>query len=199
MVQYFKRPVARSDVVWSYSGVRPLIDDASGDPSKVTRDYELEWLTAPAPLLNVWGGKITTYRKLSEEATDQLSALFPQARSAWTSNAPLPGGDLPYTTGKKSAPAADFSAFVAQLGQKYPNSAPQVLHRLARAYGTRAEKILSAPMGAEIAPTLFEGELDYLRRYEWAQTAQDVLVRRSKLWIHFTPEQRDAVAHAIGR
>jgi glycerol-3-phosphate dehydrogenase len=196
--RYFEKPVTQADVVWSYSGVRPLIDDASGDPSKVTRDYELEWLTAPAPLMNIWGGKITTFRKLSEEVADQVATLFPNAKPAWTANAPLPGGDLSGIVGATRGPVADFVAFVAHLERRFPKTAPQVLHRLARAYGARALEILNAPQGAEIAPQVFEAELDYLRRKEWAQTGEDVLRRRSKLILHLNAGQQAAVSKAMG-
>ncbi len=196
--RYFKKPPTLADVVWSYSGVRPLIDDASGDPSKVTRDYELEWIKTPAPLLNVWGGKITTFRKLAEESVDILRSVVPTRRGAWTAHAPLPGGDLSALIPATGEPVADFAAFVQALATRYPKVAPKVLLRLARAYGGLATEILDAPLGSEIAPTVYEGELAYLRRNEWAISADDVLLRRSKLWLHLTPSQREAVRTAMG-
>jgi glycerol-3-phosphate dehydrogenase len=198
--RYFHKKVERADVVWSYSGVRPLIDDASGDPSKVTRDYELEWLKQSAPLLNVWGGKITTFRKLAEEVVDLLAEVLPTKNGAWTAGVPLPGGGLARVmkNTQSRGPVEDFIAFVDHLRTRYPQHSAALLQRFARAYGTRAFTILDAPMGAEIAPSVFEGELLYLRRNEWARTAQDVLVRRSKLWLHLTPAQREAVQTTMG-
>lgn len=197
--RYFKQPARREDIVWSYSGVRPLIDDASGDPSKVTRDYELEWIAQPAPLVNVWGGKITTFRKLAEDAVGLLARVLPTTRGPWTANEPLPGGDLASALGMPSrGPVQDFEAYVNHLQRRFPAQPTMLLHRLARAYGSRAPEILGDALGAEIAPGVYEGELSYLRRNEWARSAEDVLVRRSKLWLHLTPAQRDAVAQAIG-
>jgi glycerol-3-phosphate dehydrogenase len=210
--RYFARPVGPEQVVWTYSGVRPLIDDESGNPAAVTRDYRLELDAgregAPrAPLLSVWGGKITTFRKLAEEAADQLAPLLarpttaaatrPALGSAWTAGATLPGGDLRAWLGA-AAPAANdvvatFDRFVAALAIRHPSLQPPLVHRLARAYGTRAEALLKEGLGREIAPQVFEGELAYLRRVEWARTGEDVLWRRSKLGLHLQAGERDAV------
>jgi glycerol-3-phosphate dehydrogenase len=195
IARYFKKPATRSDVVWTYSGVRPLIDDASGDPSKVTRDYDLELSPSPAPLLNIWGGKITTFRKLAEESVDLLMPMFPKATGAWTASAPLPGGEIKdaYTD-----PSAAFEALVHSLTEESSQQGAALpaatLRRYARAYGTRARDILAAQRGNEIAPGVFEGELAYLKKHEWAQTGDDVLYRRSKLGLHLTPAQREAVS-----
>lgn len=202
--RYFERRVAPADVVWTYSGVRPLLDDESGDPSAVTRDYALELsLTAQAPsaaptpaapLLNVWGGKLTTFRKLAEEAADLLQAPLAVQRGAWTAGAPLPGGDLSAWIGTAQRPDTDFERFVQALWLRYPHLAPALTRRLARGYGARVELLLSGPQGLEVAPGLFESELNYLHDHEWARSADDVLWRRTKLGLHFSATQRAAVA-----
>jgi glycerol-3-phosphate dehydrogenase len=191
--RYFARPVQPADVVWSYSGVRPLLDDASGDPSAVTRDYSLELDTGQAPLLNVWGGKITTFRKLAEEAGDLLAAPLRSPRGAWTEGACLPGGDLGATIGAPQRPDTDFSRFVQALALAHPELATSLVRRLARAYGSRAVALLARPLGAEVAPGLHEAELQFLHDEEWARRADDVLWRRSKLGLHYDERQRAAV------
>lgn len=174
--RYFAQPVRREDVRWSYSGVRPLLDDGA-DAAAVTRDYALESRRDGAPLLSVWGGKITTFRKLAEEAADEVCTLLGERRAAWTDGAVLPGGDL----------GMDFEAF-----------ARTVPRRLARAYGTRAHRVLQRGLGAEVAPGLHEGELHYLCDEEWATTADDVLWRRSKLGLHCDAAARARVAAWMG-
>ena len=220
--RYFERAVTPADVVWSYSGVRPLLDDESGDPAAVTRDYRLELDTtlpaaadaplAPgAPLLSVWGGKITTFRKLAEEAADLLAKPLQLGRGAWTEHAILPGGDLgaalqpggdlgpaPQPGGSaRPGPrtgATDFEQFAQALAASYPEWPAPVLLRLAHAYGSRVHALLAAPRGAEVAPGLYESELEFLHRTEWARSADDVLWRRSKLGLHYSAAQREAVA-----
>jgi len=200
--RYFAKPILTSDVVWTYSGVRPLLDDESGDPSAVTRDYFLELDTAQAPLLTVWGGKITTFRKLAEDAADLLMqplAVDPQ-RGAWTRDAFLPGGDLDKWIGPARKPDTDFERFEQTVRRRYPQFAANVLHRLARAYGSRIDRVLGSVdkagggPGAEVAPGLFECELRYLHDHEWARGADDVLWRRSKLGLHYSAQERAAVA-----
>jgi len=192
--RYFERPVLPSHVVWSYSGVRPLLEDEAGDPSAVTRDYSLDLDTAEAPLLTVWGGKITTFRKLAEEAADLLGSTVPSTRGAWTHDAPLPGGDLSAWIGAPERPDTDFARFVKAVAARYPQLPAPLLHRLARAYGSRIDLLLAGPLGAEVAPGLHEAELAYLHEHEWARSADDVLWRRSKLGLHLTETQRGAVA-----
>ncbi|WP_428420845.1 glycerol-3-phosphate dehydrogenase [Methylibium sp.] len=197
--RYFATPVVPADVVWSYAGVRPLLDDAEGEASAVTRDYRLEAHTDGAPLLTVWGGKITTFRKLAEEAADEIGRLLGARRAAWTGSAVLPGGDLSAWTGKPGTPAEDFARFVAALEGRHPWLPRPLAQRLARAYGTRAALLLGAAraladLGAEVAPGLHAAELLHLQRDEWAVTAEDVLWRRSKLGLHFSAAQRGAVA-----
>lgn len=191
--RYFAKPIHPADVVWSYSGVRPLLDDESGDPSAVTRDYSLELDTAQAPLLNVWGGKITTFRKLAEEAADLLAAPL-GARGAWTEGAFLPGGDLSATIGAAQRPDTDFSRFVQALALAHPELPTPLVRRLARAYGSRAVALLKRPLGPEVAPGLHEAELQFLHDEEWARSADDVLWRRSKLGLHYDEHHRAAVA-----
>jgi len=175
--------------------VRPLLDDASGDPSAVTRDYLLESHTDGAPLLSIWGGKITTFRKLAEEAADEVGRMLGETRKAWTEHAFLPGGDLSAWIGAAQRPDADFERLLAAVQKKHPQLNAAVARRLARAYGARIELILASELGAEIAPGLFEAELNYLCQEEWATTAEDVLWRRSKLGLHLNEEQRERVAN----
>jgi len=186
--RYFARSIAPVDVVWSFAGVRPLIDDGSGRPEAATRGYRLDLSDEAegAPLLSVYGGKITTYRHLGEEAVDMMAARIPALSGpAWTRTRPLPGGDLP--TGGIDALKADIAAAAPALSGRE-------VHRIARAYGTRAFAWLARPRGREFAAGLCEAELDYLRREEWAVTADDVLWRRSKLGLHMNADERAQVA-----
>jgi len=197
--RYFTRPVKPSDVVWSYAGVRPLLDDASGDASAITRDYLLETNTEAAPLLSVWGGKITTFRKLSEEAADEIGSMLGEARAAWTEGASLPGGDFSAWIGPSLRPDTDFERFVVAVRTRHPWLDAALARRWARAYGSRIEHVLAgatnrAGLGEEVAPGMFEIELRYLRREEWACTAEDVLWRRSKRGLHFSTAERQRVA-----
>ncbi len=204
---YFARPVTPQQVVWTYSGVRPLLDDESNDPSAVTRDYRLELDTAQAPLLSVWGGKLTTFRKLAEEAGDRLGPSLGLARGAWTAHAWLPGGDLggasdgtgarPGQAQRRSGRAilGAFERFVEALQRRRPELPAALCRRLAHAYGSRVDLVLGdAPLATAVAPGLFEAELHYLREHEWACSAEDVLWRRSKLGLHYGEAERSAVA-----
>ena len=192
--EYFKRTVTRADVVHTYSGVRPLLEDESSDPSAVTRDYTLELNTDGAPLLSVFGGKITTYRRLAEEAMALIANALGNRHRSWTAAVPLPGGDLP---------GGNPSAYRSALHQRYPSLAPRLVDRIVRAYGTRAERWLGdgspTTLGAEIVPGLFEAELRYLINHEWACDAQDVLHRRSKLALHLPPDAHGIVDDWITR
>jgi glycerol-3-phosphate dehydrogenase len=194
--RYFKQPISPRDVYWSYSGVRPLLEDeTANNPSAVTRDYRLE-LDAPAgaaPLLSVFGGKITTFRKLAEEALDELTRALGAPRPAWTAGAPLPGGDIAH---------ADFASFAARFAQQHAWLPARLAHRYARAYGTRAERVVGnaqslAELGHAFTSDLYEAELRYLREVEWARTAYDVLWRRTKLGLHVEPDTRDTLATDI--
>jgi glycerol-3-phosphate dehydrogenase len=181
--------------------VRPLIDDESGNPAAVTRDYRLELdAAAGAPLLSVWGGKITTFRKLAEEAAELLGPALADVTLGdhWTATAPLPGGDLRNFLGERAPPAADvgrtFELFVEALSARFAPVGAPLLRRLARRYGTRAVPILERGLGAEIAPGVFVGELAHLRAHEWARTGEDVLWRRTKLGLHLDGAGRAAVS-----
>ncbi len=181
--RYLAQPVQPADVLWTYAGVRPLLDEG-GSASAVTRDYLLEAdKEGGAPLLNVWGGKLTTYRKLAEDGATQVGEMLGDARKPWTAGARLPGGDL-------GAHGVDIDGFAAELQAAYPRDG---VRRIARSYGSVAREMLAASPGAEIAPGLFESELRHLVEHEWARSAEDVLWRRSKLGLHYTTEQREAV------
>jgi glycerol-3-phosphate dehydrogenase len=182
--RYFARDLTGRDVLWTYSGVRPLLDDESPNAASVTRDYSLEFECDTPPLLSIYGGKITTYRRLAEEAVDRLSARFGDGRRAWTRRATLPGGDIR---------DRDFVRFAADLAERFPWLPPALRNRYARAYGTRVESLLAgafaaADLGEEVLPSLYACEIDYLRREEWALTADDILFRRSKLGLHLPPD-----------
>ncbi len=197
--RYLARPVSPGDVVWSYSGVRPLIDDESGNPAAATRDYRLELTReAGAPLLSVWGGKITTFRKLAEEAGDELCRALAHGGRAWTARAPLPGGDLSAWIRPSGRPDTDIALFRQALARRAPQLDGGTVARWSRCYGSLVTHILGdtdrADLGAEVAPGLHEAELRYLRDHEWACCADDVLWRRSKLGLHFTAAERAAVA-----
>ncbi len=179
---WFSTAPKPADAVWSYAGIRPLFDDMSDDPSKVTRDYVLA-LDAGAgmpALLNVYGGKITTFRRLAEHALEKLSPHLPAMKPVWTARATLPGGDL----GGKS-----FGEFLADTKRRYAFLSPDQALRLARAYGGRIERVLGAArkaddLGRELAAGLSEREAEYLAQQEWALTAEDMLWRRTKLGLH---------------
>jgi len=177
---YFSRDLSRQDVVWTFAGLRPLLADPRDRATSVTRDYVLDLDADGAPLLSIYGGKLTTYRKLAEDVVDMLAPGLGCRAPHWTAGAPLPGGDMP---------GADFDAFLAALAARHPWVPTALLHRYARAYGTRAERILhgaaaTADLGEEVLPGLHAREIDYLRREEWAVTAEDILYRRSKLALH---------------
>jgi glycerol-3-phosphate dehydrogenase len=178
--RYFRQQLAPADVVWSYSGVRPLLADEARNPMSVTRDYALELDHTPAPLLSVFGGKITTYRRLSESAVDQLAPLLGVEARAWTAGARLPGGDLP---------EGSLAVFMRTLEHRYPWLPVRLRLRFGHAYGTRIERLLQgadslAALGAEVLPGLYEREIEFLCREEFARSAADILWRRTKLGLH---------------
>ncbi len=193
--RYFAQPVLPASVVWSYSGVRPLLDDETGDPSAVTRDYQLDMKTAPAPLLSVWGGKITTFRKLAEQAADQLCNALQVRAAPWTARAVLPGGDLSGWIEPSGRPDADIARFQHALSVRRPELTTALCRRWSRSYGSLVQRLLDDPagLGAEVAPGLHEAELRYLWDHEWARHADDVLWRRSKLGLHLNARERAAV------
>jgi len=189
---YLATPIGIRDVVSTYAGVRPLYDDGSQNPSEVTRDYVLKidaGAPGEAPLLSIFGGKITTYRRLAEAALAELKAFFPQMKNEWTRNAPLPGGDLP---------GGKLSELERELAARYPALPSGLRAALARRHGARAPRILGdaktpADLGTHFGDTLYAAEVDHLVAVEWARSAEDVLWRRTKCGLHLSREQCDAV------
>jgi glycerol-3-phosphate dehydrogenase len=195
--EYLAKPVKPEDVVWTYAGVRPLYDDGASEAKAATRDYVFE-LDTPggAPLLSIYGGKITTYRRLAEEALERLapylrSSNLPssKAREGWTAKSPLPGGDLDVSA---------IAALTAELLRNYPFLGPAHANRLAHAYGTRASKLLGSAkspgdLGQSFGATLTESEVRYLMSSEWARTAEDIVWRRSKLGLRLSPAEIAAI------
>ena len=195
--EYFRETVTPDDVVWTYSGVRPLYDDGSSSATQATRDYVLVVADEgrKAPLLSVFGGKITTYRRLAEAALGRLGRYFPAMAGPWTAGAPLPGGDFPVD---------GFEALVERLAAAYPFLEMRHVRRLARAYGTEAAAVLgdaqrADDLGRHLGWDLTERELEWLVTREWAGTADDVLWRRSKLGLRLSTEEREAVADWLRR
>src|SRR6266702_4821197 len=190
--EYLKTPVEAGDAVWSYSGVRPLYDDGDVSASTVTREYvfDLDTSGGRTPLLSVFGWKLTTYRKLAEHAMAELRAPLRFDAREWTRGSVLPGGDID---------KGDFEGFSRQQAARYAFAPPKLIRRLCRAYGTRVERILGnagalCDLGEEVAPQLYEAELQYMRDHEWARTGDDALWRRSKLGLRFDGKQRERVA-----
>jgi len=189
--EYLERPLSRAMIRWTYSGVRPLYDDGATRPQEATRDYvlHLDASAGAAPLLSVFGGKITTFRRLAEEALAKLGPTFPKMRGPWTAGSRLPGGDIPVN---------GFDDWAKGIARRYPFLDPALVTRLCRAYGTRVETLLSgvstaADLGEDLGAGLTARELDYLARNEWAETAEDVLWRRSKLGLRAGAGARAAV------
>ncbi len=178
--QYFKAQISRSDVVWTYSGVRPLYDDGAKSATAATRDYVLTVNDTGPVLLNIFGGKITTYRKLAENVLEKLGF-----HGAWTAGVPLPGGDFA---------VSERDDLAGRLRAEFTYLTPYWAQRLIRAYGTDAWRVLgraaaSADLGQDFGATLTAAEVDYLMTCEFAMTADDVVWRRSKLGLRLTPEQ----------
>lgn len=190
--QYFARPVTPEDVVWTYSGVRPLYNDGAKSATAATRDYvlSLHHEAGQAPQLNVFGGKITTYRRLAEHALEKLAVHFPKAGPAWTARVALPGGDFPVDG------VADL---IARLRAEYPFLSADWAQRLVRSYGTDAFDLLGGAaeigdLGQIFGANLSAAEVNWLIRHEYARAPEDILWRRTKLGLHFTPEQTAALA-----
>jgi glycerol-3-phosphate dehydrogenase len=188
--EYFRTPVTRDQLRWAYSGIRPLYDDGASKAQEATRDYVLK-LDKPdgvAPVLSIFGGKITTARKLAEAALAELKPFFPAMKGEWTANASLPGGDFPWN---------EVEARISNLQKAFSFLKPAVIRRLFRAYGTEAEKILegarfASDLGESFGP-VSEREIAYLREKEWVETADDILWRRSKLGLHMKTEEQQAL------
>jgi glycerol-3-phosphate dehydrogenase len=186
--RYFKEKLRRQDIITTFSGVRPLFDDGKGNPSAVTRDYVFDLdETGGAPLLNVFGGKITTFRELAERGMQRLKHIFPTMGDNWTEHAPLPGGDMPN---------ADYETFANSLRDAYPWMNRKLLHHYGRLYGTRARDVIGIAtgidsLGRHFGGQFYEAEARYLVAREWAQTADDILYRRTKHYLHLTEAERD--------
>ena len=194
---YFKQELTPADVVYSYAGVRPLVDDGSGRPEAVSRGYHFDIdadASGGSPMLSVFGGKITTYRHLAESAIGKLADFLPLlAGDSWTLDKPLPGGDFPMDGAGKLAD---------ELVSEYPFLDKAVIKRLVRSYGTRARVWLGrakslADLGKDFGHGLFAAEVDYLVAHEWARSAEDILWRRSKLGLRFSPEQVEALERHV--
>jgi len=192
---YLAKPITPDEVVWTYSGVRPLYDDGSTDPAAVTRDYvlKLDADDGVAPLLSIFGGKITTYRRLAEQALREITPFFPEMKSSWTKAEPLPGGDMV---------GGDLAAYERELRARYASLDPRLLGALARRHGTRSSRVLgnakvAAELGRHFGDTLFAAEIDYLIAQEWATSAEDILWRRTKCGLHMTAGEREAVSHYL--
>jgi len=182
--RYFKQQLTRADVVHAFSGVRPLYDDNADNPSAVTRDYifEVDAIDGKAPMLSVFGGKITTFRKLAEHALDRIGSFFPKIGPAWTAKAVLPGGNMP---------DADFDQFLASVRKQYDWIPATLLKHLARLYGSRLGQLLDgatslAKLGQQFGPDFYEAEARFLMKTEWALEPADILERRTKHGLHMT-------------
>ena len=185
---YFRRPIDRLDVLWSYAGVRPLVDGDAARAQAASRDFSLARDTDGAPMLTVLGGKITTFRKLAEEAVDWIAPQLGNASDGWTAHACLPGGDL-FGQAPSNRGVLEFDLWAVSMQQRYRWLSPTLVQRYARAYGTRISVMLDgcrtlADLGPEIVPGLYPAEADYLMAHEWATCAVDILWRRSKLGLH---------------
>jgi glycerol-3-phosphate dehydrogenase len=188
---YFKKSITRSDIVHSYAGVRPLIDESGKSASRVSRDYRLELSRDPHPILSVYGGKVTTYRVLADAALNKLGRFFPRMQGSWTRRARLPGGDF-------EMPEDLFH----ELASKYGWLGPDLLARWQSSYGTLSFKLLEnarrvGDLGVKFGNNLYQREVDYLCSQEWAITAEDILWRRSKLGYQFTESERTSLSNYI--
>ncbi len=191
--RYSRTQLTRDDILHRYSGVRPLYDDNADNPSAVTRDYVFEVDGSP-PILSVFGGKITTYRKLSEHGLEKLAPYFPNMKGPWTSKVALPGGEIAN---------GDFDGFLEAMRKQWPWLPRDLAYHYARLYGTRVERLLRgigdiAGLGQKFGPLLYQAEIDFVRSKEWAVTSDDVLYRRTKHGLHMNEAERAAVAKAMG-
>jgi glycerol-3-phosphate dehydrogenase len=189
--RYLARTPAPSDVAWRYAGVRPLYDDGSQDPSAVTRDYTLRLDDAEgaAAVLSVFGGKLTTYRRVAENALDKLAPYFPSMKRAWTSEIKLPGSDF-----------TDREAAKQEFFKRYPELPQPLLQGVFRRHGTLAAEVLGdGRLGEHYGAGLTEREVRYFVEREWARSADDVLWRRTKCGLHMTGAQRSRVAQVVGQ
>ena len=194
--RHFSKSITPKDVVWTYAGVRPLFDeDGNASASAVSRDYvlDLDGAAGQVPLLNVFGGKITTYRRLSEHAMQKLRPFFPRMGDDWTTRGILPGGDIA---------DADFERFAGEMARRFAWLPATTVRRLCRAYGTRIDRVLKDAkgindLGQNFGADLYEREVAYLIQQEWAYSAEDILWRRSKLGLHMTADQCAALERRL--
>ncbi|WP_375058332.1 glycerol-3-phosphate dehydrogenase [Zobellella sp. DQSA1] len=192
---HFKRKISPAEVVWTYSGVRPLMDDEHGAAQKASRDYSFE-VNAPegeAPLLSVFGGKITTYRKLAEAATNAICRFFPQAKGPWTKTAVMPGGNFEH-----------HDSLAATLRQQFPWLTPPMLKRFVRTYGNLCHHFLEGrhsltDLGESFGASLTQAEVDYLMEHEWARTVEDVIWRRTKLGLYLSEAEKARLQQYLQR
>lgn len=186
---HFKKQLTQADIIWTFAGVRPLCDDESDNPSAITRDYTLalsQETHDQAPLLSVFGGKLTTYRKLAESAMQQLKAFFPEMKGSWTATEALPGGEN----------MASAEQLVNEIRAQITDVSESLAKRWATSYGSRIWNILGEAvsidqLGLSFGHGLFAKEVDYLCRFEWATTSEDILWRRSKLGLVFAQNEID--------
>lgn len=183
---YLAQPISVDDIVWTYSGVRPLYDDGSSSATAATRDYTLKTdRTAGAPVINIFGGKITTYRRLAEGVMDLVGDLSPGLSGKWTAGVPLPGGDFA---------VSEVEAKIADLARAYPFLSAAWARRMIRAYGTDAPNVLgaakaAADLGQDFGATLTAAEVDWLMDREYALTAEDIVWRRTKLGLRLAGQE----------
>ncbi|MCW5592801.1 MAG: glycerol-3-phosphate dehydrogenase [Burkholderiales bacterium] len=187
--RFLAKPISRADVVWTFAGVRPLYDDGKSDPSSITRDYvfELDEEGGKAPVLSVYGGKLTTYRCLAETALAKLAPFLPPQGPKWTKEAHLPGGDMP-----------NYNAFRDEMFDRYKGFPREILDGVVRRHGSRTPYVLGdiqrvEQLGRNFGAGLTEREIECLIADEWAETAEDILWRRTKCGIHMDAAQRQAV------
>jgi glycerol-3-phosphate dehydrogenase len=193
--RYFTSQIDPAHIVWSYAGVRPLFDDGRGKAAAVTRDYHLyEQTHEGAPILSIYGGKITTARTLAENAMEKIESRIGARAGSWTANVPLPGGDVL---------EGDFDEFAADMAAMYPGLEADMLLRQANAYGTWMTRFLGAAqtasdLGRDFGRGLHEAEVNYLRAVEWARTAEDILWRRTKHGLHTGPDTLSMLKRYLG-
>ncbi len=168
--RYLAKPVAKTDVIHSYAGVRPLYDDGSDNPSQTTRDYTLK---LQQNWLDIFGGKITTYRYLAQEALDKLRPALPQMGAHWSASAPLPGGDI-----------GNFEAFFTDLSAQHPQHDRAWLRSAAHRHGSSIHQWLGKDLGSDLGGGLMQAEAQYLKHHEWAHTLDDMMWRRTKCGLH---------------
>lgn len=187
--RYFNKQVSKEDIVWTYSGVRPLLDDEKGDAKSVTRDYKIhDEKFGQSHIISVFGGKITTYRRLAETVLEKASHSLDFSMKSWTGKKPLPGGEIP---------DCDMRAFLTSQKIRWEKEDAELLKRYARNYGSEMVKILSRPKGEHYGDNIYESEIRYLIENEFALTAEDILWRRSKLGLHISDTTKRNIETAL--